>query len=153
MQRCITSTLLHVSSGFSAHHQEFKSVHAASGICQTCTAVHIWAPDDERKKPLEICRALTIIKSIIQRFILLVMLKNTLTMHGPMNVRNVKLETELMRLRICTREAIVVGLTGTSLLVTCYYHSHKKETTVNRTGHFHEPNLTENLTTYTNFSI
>jgi hypothetical protein len=27
---------LHVSSGFSAHHQELKSVHAASGICQTC---------------------------------------------------------------------------------------------------------------------
>jgi hypothetical protein len=26
---------LHVSSGFSAHHQEFKTVHTASGICQT----------------------------------------------------------------------------------------------------------------------
>jgi hypothetical protein len=27
---------LHVSSGLSAHHQELKSVHAASGIFQTC---------------------------------------------------------------------------------------------------------------------
>jgi hypothetical protein len=38
------------------------------------------------EKPLETCRALTIIKSIIQRCILLVMFKNTLTMHSPMNV-------------------------------------------------------------------
>jgi hypothetical protein len=27
---------LHVSGGFSAHHQELKSVNAASGVCQTC---------------------------------------------------------------------------------------------------------------------
>jgi len=27
---------LHVSGGFSAHHQELKTVHTASGICQTC---------------------------------------------------------------------------------------------------------------------
>ena len=38
-------------------------------------------------KPLETCRALTVIESIIQRCILLIMLKNTLTMHGPMNVK------------------------------------------------------------------
>jgi hypothetical protein len=40
MQRCIilfiTVNALHVSNGFSAHHQELKSVHVASGICQTC---------------------------------------------------------------------------------------------------------------------
>jgi hypothetical protein len=46
------------------------------------TANKWWA-----EKVLETCRALTIIKSIIQRCILLVMLKNTLTMHGPMNVK------------------------------------------------------------------
>lgn len=57
-----------------------------------------------------------------------------------------------MRLRIGTREAIVVGLIVTTLLVTCYYHSHAKETTVNRNGHFHVPYLTENLTAYANFS-
>ena len=40
MKRCtilfIIVNALHVSSGFSAHHQGLKSVHAASGICQTC---------------------------------------------------------------------------------------------------------------------
>jgi hypothetical protein len=37
---------------------------------------------------LETCRALTVIKSIIKCCILLVMLKNTLTMHSPMNVKS-----------------------------------------------------------------
>ena len=27
---------LHVSGGLSAHHQELKTVHTASGICQAC---------------------------------------------------------------------------------------------------------------------
>jgi hypothetical protein len=47
MQRCIIRFIiinaLHVSSGFSAHHQELKYVHAALGICQisnnTCKPV------------------------------------------------------------------------------------------------------------------
>jgi len=30
---------LHVSDDLSVHHQEFKTVHAATGICQTDTAV------------------------------------------------------------------------------------------------------------------
>jgi len=29
----ITINALHVSGGFSAHHQELKTVYAASGIC------------------------------------------------------------------------------------------------------------------------
>jgi hypothetical protein len=40
MQRCIILFIivnaLPVLSGFSARNQELKSVHAASGICQTC---------------------------------------------------------------------------------------------------------------------
>jgi hypothetical protein len=32
----ITVNALHVSDGFFAHHQELKSVHTASGICQAC---------------------------------------------------------------------------------------------------------------------
>jgi hypothetical protein len=32
----ITANALHVSSGFSAHHQELKTVHTASGISQVC---------------------------------------------------------------------------------------------------------------------
>jgi len=34
---------LHVSGGLSAHHQEFKTVHTATGICQTDTAVCLLA--------------------------------------------------------------------------------------------------------------
>jgi len=29
---------LHVSEGFSVHHQELKTAHTASGICQTSAA-------------------------------------------------------------------------------------------------------------------
>jgi hypothetical protein len=32
----ITVSALHVSGGFSAHHQELKTLHIASGICQAC---------------------------------------------------------------------------------------------------------------------
>jgi len=32
----ITINALHVSGGFSAHHQELKTVYTASGICQAC---------------------------------------------------------------------------------------------------------------------
>jgi hypothetical protein len=32
----ITVNDLHVSGGFSAHHQELKTVYTASGICQAC---------------------------------------------------------------------------------------------------------------------
>jgi len=32
----ITVNALQVSGGFSAHHQELKTVHTASGICQAC---------------------------------------------------------------------------------------------------------------------
>jgi hypothetical protein len=32
----IAINALHVSGGFSAHHQELKTVHTASVICQAC---------------------------------------------------------------------------------------------------------------------
>jgi hypothetical protein len=32
----ITINALNVSGGFSAHHQELKTVHTASGICEAC---------------------------------------------------------------------------------------------------------------------
>jgi hypothetical protein len=34
----ILQNTLHVSDGLSVHHQEFKTVHTATGICQTDTA-------------------------------------------------------------------------------------------------------------------
>jgi len=59
---------LHLSDGLSVHHQELKTVHTATGICQTDTAecllasiqqhlfdiylllyIQSWAPDDGRK--------------------------------------------------------------------------------------------------------
>jgi hypothetical protein len=46
---------VHVSSGLSAHHQVFKSVHTALGICQTCLLLPlvVAAPDDGRKDCLK----------------------------------------------------------------------------------------------------
>jgi len=40
MHQCIKfilfwNDILHVSGGLSVHHQEFKTVHTAAGICQT----------------------------------------------------------------------------------------------------------------------
>jgi len=32
------NNILHVSDSFSVHHQEFKTVHTATGVCQTGTA-------------------------------------------------------------------------------------------------------------------
>ena len=48
MHQCITFILfwndtLHVSDGLSVHHQEFKTVHMATGICRTDTAVCLLA--------------------------------------------------------------------------------------------------------------
>ena len=48
MPQCIKFILfsddtLHVSNGLSVHHQEFKTVHKATGICQTDTAVCLLA--------------------------------------------------------------------------------------------------------------
>jgi len=42
MHQCIKfilfwNDILHVSDGLSAHHQEFKTVHTATGVCQTDT--------------------------------------------------------------------------------------------------------------------
>jgi hypothetical protein len=65
----ITVNALHVSGGFSAHHQELKTVHTASGICQACLllplavaarklesfmlCVQFLAPDDGRRNRLK----------------------------------------------------------------------------------------------------
>ena len=48
MHQCIKFILfwndtLHVSDGLSVHHQDFKTVHTAIGICQTDTAVCLLA--------------------------------------------------------------------------------------------------------------
>jgi len=52
MHQCIKFILfwndtLHVSDGLSVHHQQFKTVHTATGICQTDIAVCFgqWFPN------------------------------------------------------------------------------------------------------------
>ena len=66
----ITVNALHVSGGFSAHHQELKTVHTISGMYQSCLLlplavaaskldiyqmlrVQFWAPDDGWRNRLE----------------------------------------------------------------------------------------------------
>ena len=70
MYQCIKfilfcSVTVHVSGGLSVHHQEFKTVHTATGICQTYTAVCLLA---NRQQSWFYYR-------------------NNITMHGPMDVR------------------------------------------------------------------
>jgi len=48
MHQCIKFILfwndtLHVSDGLSVHHQEYKTAHTATGICQTDTSVCLLA--------------------------------------------------------------------------------------------------------------
>ena len=58
----IVVNALHVSGGFFAHHQELKTVHTPSGICQACLllplavaasnqmlCVQFLSPDDGRR--------------------------------------------------------------------------------------------------------
>jgi len=52
MLQCIEFILfwndtLHVSDGLSVHHQQFKTVHTATGICQTDTAVYLLASSQQ----------------------------------------------------------------------------------------------------------
>jgi len=52
MHQCIKFILfwndtLHVSDGHSVHHQQFKTLHTATGICQTDTAVCLLASSQQ----------------------------------------------------------------------------------------------------------
>ena len=52
MHQCIKFILfwndtLHVSDHLSVHHQQFKTVHTATGICQTDTAVCLLASREQ----------------------------------------------------------------------------------------------------------
>jgi fatty acid-binding protein DegV len=84
----IAVSALHVSSGFSAYHQELKNYMQHRYLSNLCvvTASLVESPTDAaytvfellmmNGKPLETCRALTAIKNIVWRCILLVVLKN-----------------------------------------------------------------------------
>jgi hypothetical protein len=79
MQRCII--LLIIVNAVTASRNS-KQAWQIPDAAYTYLSSWWWA-----EKPLETCRALAIIRSIIQRCILLVMLKNTLKIHGPTNVK------------------------------------------------------------------
>jgi hypothetical protein len=87
----ITVNALHVSGGFSAHHQELRTVHTVWS-CQACLllplavatskfdiyqmlCVQFLSPWWWAEKPPETCKALTVINNIVQRCLLLVILK------------------------------------------------------------------------------
>ena len=88
---------LYVSGGFSARHQELKTVHTASGICQVCLLLPVVVAASKLRiyqvlrvqfellmmcgKPPETYRALTAIKNTVQRCILLDVLKRIHNMY------------------------------------------------------------------------
>jgi len=55
----IWSKILHVSDGLSVHHHELKTVHTATGICQTDTAHCLLK---EVQMPVALC---TVLKRLI----------------------------------------------------------------------------------------
>ena len=60
MHHCIKLILfwndtLHVSDGLSVHHQEFKTLHTATGICQADTAVCLLAGTRRQTYLFDIC--------------------------------------------------------------------------------------------------
>jgi len=59
----IFNDTLHVSDGLSVHHQEFKTVHTGTGICQTDTADCLLASRqqylfDIPRMPVAVCTVL-----------------------------------------------------------------------------------------------
>jgi len=79
---------VHVSDGLSVHHQEFKTVHTATGICQTDTAVYsleLLMMDGTTFRNMY---------SVIQKKLFWYIgasswfyYRNSITMHGPMNIK------------------------------------------------------------------
>jgi len=50
----ITVNGVHVSGGFSAHHQELKNLHTVSGICEACLLLPLaWVSWRNRLKHVE----------------------------------------------------------------------------------------------------
>jgi hypothetical protein len=82
---------IHVSDGLSVHHQEFKTVHTATDICQTDTAVCLLAGTR---------RNIGASSWFYYR--------NNITMRGPMNVRPTLNITNTTSLRFCEMKVSLV---------------------------------------------
>jgi len=61
----IAINALHISGGFSAHHQELKTVYTGSGICRGFTASYCFLRWWWAEKPPETCRAFMAIYTIV----------------------------------------------------------------------------------------
>jgi len=98
MHQCIKfisfwNDTLHVSDGLSVHHQEFKTVHTATSICQTDSAVCFLAGT-----------RWNIGASSWFNY------RSNMTMHGPMNVRPTINTTNTTSLRFCDTKVSLVRL-------------------------------------------
>ena len=88
------SSTLQVSDGLSVHHQEYKTVHRASGICQTEFQFDVYlmlyvqsqTPDDGRKDRPKHAECYYKI-NLKYWCISLVLLQKYITMQGPINVK------------------------------------------------------------------
>ena len=69
----ITVNALHVSGGFSAHHQELKTVHTASGIYQACLLLPLAGKSWNSPTLAVASRKLNIYQMLCLRFELLMM--------------------------------------------------------------------------------
>ena len=62
----ITVNAVHVSGGFSAHHQELKNCkHSIGYMSSLIAATASGSSKQATEKPPEICRALTVIKNFV----------------------------------------------------------------------------------------
>ena len=83
---------LHVSDGSSAHHQEQKTVHAASGIVnQYCCLLHVQfcAPDDGRRNRLKHVEYFVEINKLRKDASCWLYFGNIFAMYGHTNVKRV----------------------------------------------------------------
>jgi hypothetical protein len=65
----ITVNAVHVSGGFSAHHQELKTVHTASGVCQACLPLPLaWVSCSNSPTLAETARKLDIYPMLYVQF-------------------------------------------------------------------------------------
>jgi len=147
MHQCIKFILfwndnLHVSDGLSVHHQEYKTLHTATGTCQTDTAVcgysltsrqqylfdkclllyvQSWTPDDGRKDRPKHVECHSKIKQIwYTGACSWFYYRNNITMHGPMNVKFFYTDTR--------RWILVIDVPFSSFcLLNVYPHSTNRE--------------------------
>ena len=98
--RCNDKDTLHVSDSLSVHHQEFKTVHSAKGICQTDTAVCLLAGTKWNSMEFHFVPFFSFIQGVYKRMVRFQKLTRNLflTLHGQsVHSQQRKLSKFLMR--------------------------------------------------------